>query len=83
MKLELTKKGRINKERVMALMKKCSANRRQWIINTEPTMTDLLEEFPCMKDHTMVPYKLNKGNIYIHYQILASCRVCRNCPIRE
>ena len=55
MKLEVTKKNR-NKERVMALMKECCTNRREWIINTEPTMTDLLEEFPCMKDHTMVPH---------------------------
>ena len=54
MKAEIQRKERVNKERVMVLMKECSANRRAWIIDSEPTVIEVYEKFPALEDHTVV-----------------------------
>ena len=52
--MEMKKKGKVNKERVMMLMKECTMNRRQWIVNDEPAVSEVQEHFPALMDHTMV-----------------------------
>lgn len=54
MKVEMQRKGRYNKDRVLTLMKECASNRREWIKESEPAVSEILESFPALKDHTMV-----------------------------
>lgn len=48
-------------ESVLVLMKETAANRREWIKKDRPTIKNVLEEFPCLKDFTVVR-TLCKGN---------------------
>lgn len=38
----------------MVLMKECSADRRAWIIDSEPTVIEVYENFPALEDHTVL-----------------------------
>ena len=54
MKIEMQKKGRQSLNRVMTLMKECQYNRREWIKESEPAVSEILETFPALTDQTVV-----------------------------
>ena len=54
MKIEMTRKNRMNRERVKMLIEELASNRRQWIIEVHPSITEVQEEFPALMDHMMV-----------------------------
>lgn len=41
-------------ESILILMKETATNRREWIKKDRPTIKVILEEFPCLKDYTVV-----------------------------
>ncbi len=41
-------------ESTLVLMKETAANRREWIMKERPTVKVVLEEFPCLKDYSVV-----------------------------
>lgn len=54
MTTEMTKTGKKNLSRVRTLMRECAVNRRQWIIDEEPAVAEVIEEFPAFQNATLV-----------------------------
>ena len=54
---QLSKKTK-NKASLLSLMAETAANRRKWIIEERPTVSDVLNKFPTLQEFDMVCYEL-------------------------